>query len=241
VTARTGLDPPRTPAAPGRIDPLEPPELPLGPADLITPIALSALWLGAGILQPLGFVPTLAVIALLVVGAHILLSRRHRSSRPPRASVGAAPRTVVLAREFGLGAVAGLAGLVVTHAIARALFPLWPGGRAELGRLFAIVATDLPPALAIPATALIAVAEELLWRGLSHRALASKLPVSAAVAVGAAWYMICQAGLGAALPVAAALVLGTVTSLLRVWTGRLAASIGLHLVWTLGIVWVTPP
>lgn len=204
---------------------------------LALPLVLSALWLLGGILQPLGFVPTLALIACVIIAVVMRATRANRDLAPPTLA-----RLGPLAAA-GLGAGVGVIGLAVTHLIAWGLLPLWPEGKAELGRLSSLVMAEWPAALAFLSTALIATAEELLWRGLGARALSARLPGQPylALSLGTLWYAVCQAGLGAALPIAAALVLGAVTGLLRLWTGGLAAPVAMHLVWTLGVVWVVPP
>ncbi len=197
----------------------------------VAPVALSAAWLALGLWPLLGFVPTLACLSLVVVGLGLWRARE----------VVLAGERRRLGVDVALGVGLGLVGLALTHGIAAVLFPLWPEGRVEMGRLASLVSAELAPAPAFAATALIGAAEEVLWRGLGHHALSRWLRPWPAVVVGALWYAACQAGLGAVLPVAAAVVLGLVTGGLRVVTGGLVAPLAMHLVWTLGVVFVWPP
>ncbi len=205
-----------------------------GRRQAISPLAmalgLSLLWLLAGIFQPLGFVPSLAIVSILVIvfGA-LYLPRTELPSGFPRW------------KSSLLGIAVGAIGLGLTHLIAIVLFPLWPEGRTEMGRLAALVSAEWPPVPAFLATALIGTSEEILWRGFGHRGLIARYSRILAITLGTLWYALCQVGLGAVLPVVAALVLGAVTGFLRYYTGGLAAPIGMHLVWTLGVVWVFPP
>jgi membrane protease YdiL (CAAX protease family) len=192
-------------------------------------LGLSLLWLLAGIFQPFGFVPSLAIVSVLVIIFGLRFQPRRDAAKVPtwKSSL------------LGLG-VGGI-GLGLTHLIAFVLFPLWPEGRTEMGRLASLVSAEWPPVPAFFATALIGTSEEILWRGLAHRGLIARYSPILAISLGTLWYALCQVGLGAVLPVVAALVLGAVTGFLRHYTGGLAAPIGMHLVWTLGVVWVFPP
>ena len=85
-------------------------------------------------------------------------------------------------------------------------------------------------------TAANGVGEEMFFRG----ALFSALPRRSAIVVTTVLYALTTVGSGIVLLVLAAAMLVAVTAFLRPRTGRLAAPIATHLVWSLGMLLLLP-
>jgi membrane protease YdiL (CAAX protease family) len=142
------------------------------------------------------------------------------------------------ARDFLVGAAAGVALLLGTCAGIAVLERLWPGwgayGRALVGwkggHARAYLLATLP---------VIVAGEELVWRGVVQRWAAERFGRGpAGLLAGAALYALAHAGALNPLLVAAALGCGLVWAWLHLWTDRFVAPFLCHLVWDYAILFV---
>ena len=177
--------------------------------------------------------PMLGTAAAVAVVASLALSSSVRASLRPTV------RVVVL------GFLAGVVLVVATHLGHALLVDHVPGLGDDVARLYGVAAVT-PARMAV--VILIAVAEELLWRGLLLDALQQRrwlrwpgagLDVPAVVAA-AVVYGVAQAGPRSVWLVVAGVGLGVVWGLMGLRFRGLWMPIVAHLVWTLTVLGAWP-
>ena len=136
------------------------------------------------------------------------------------------------------GIAVGAAMTLVTYPAFRLAVQLVPALEPGVEALYAAArARDLAVALAW--TALIIVAEEVLWRGLVLDLLDERMPrLSSALSVGS--YALAQLGSGSLIVLLLALVCGTVWTAQRRATDSLLAPLLAHLIWTPTVILLVP-
>ncbi len=144
-----------------------------------------------------------------------------------------------LAREIGIGVVAGAAMAAATHLCAPAALGLIDGAQAEVDALYANLAHPPGPLAALPVLALAVVAEEVVWRGVAMELLADR-PAWVAVGAAAVAYALPQIASGSWLLCVLALVCGSTWGALRRWRGSITAPMATHFVWNLAIFVLWP-
>jgi len=194
---------------------------------LVVGATLSLAWAAAFVVgvDRAALYPTRGGVAAVVVVVVVRLAPTLRS----------APWSPGRAALFGL--VVGVGSVVATHVGDRLLAPLLPGLGDDIARLQLLAAVT---ASRLAVVVLIALAEELLWRGLILDAL-RQLGMRAPVAVGVAALVYAASQLGPRSPwlVVAAFGCGLLWGALR-WRIGLPAAVAAHLVWTLAILGLVP-
>ena len=144
-------------------------------------------------------------------------------------------------RDLAAGAGAGVALVVATHV----LYPLAAELVPAFGRLVEFLYADISvppgPRAALPLTAVVVLAEEVIWRGvlmeeLRHRYRHRRVRVIMATLLYAVPHMLA----GIPVLVVAAVTMGAAWTLLRLATGRLVAPLVCHMVWSMTIFAVWP-
>jgi len=201
------------------------------------PLLLSLVWWVAFALgQACGAVHAFLVpVAVVVVG--VVVARTPAAARAQWSGRGAGPGAAAGDVVVGLGV--GGASLVCTHLAFPPLATTLPSLGVEIAALYALAGvTTLVTGVA---TVIVALAEELLWRGALAAALPPRWATARRVVVVAVVYGLAQSGGRSAWLVVAAVALGAcwhVLALLR--GGRLCAPAVAHLVWTLGVLGAWP-
>jgi membrane protease YdiL (CAAX protease family) len=203
---------------------------------LASSLLLSLLWAATFVvaLEQDRLYPLLGTVAVVVTVLSLLVapSLRRQLLRP---------RAV----DVALGAGFGIVLVLATQVGFTRMSPHLPGLGADVAVLYGVAAVT-PARLAV--VVVIAVAEELLWRGVLLDALQQRIGpawrvagVDAAAVVGAAVvYGAAQAGPRSVWLVLAGVGLGTVWGLMRVRSRGLWMPIAAHLVWTLTILGAWP-
>lgn len=133
---------------------------------------------------------------------------------------------------LGLGTLAGLVMTLGTALLYEPVTTLVPVLRADAARLHAAFSAPGPLA-ALAVLPLVVIAEEVVWRGLVHAALARRLPPDAAGAVGVVLYTLVLLPTASPALILTAFVAGSCWTFLRVRVDSLAAAVTAHLVWDL--------
>jgi membrane protease YdiL (CAAX protease family) len=171
--------------------------------------------------------PTAALLCGLVLWRAPAVRARFALSRATAVAVGV---------DVVVGVVVGVASVVATELafpVAAGLFPsLEPGVR----ELYAISGVTSATAVAV---VVVAVCEEVLWRGLWVEGLRARGAV-VAVVVAAVAYTLAQAGAGSLWLLLAALSFGVVWGALAWVRPTLWASTVAHLIWTLTVLGLRP-
>jgi membrane protease YdiL (CAAX protease family) len=196
-------------------------------------LALSLLWWGAFVAgRVVGHVSAvLGVLALAI----LFLPLRDRRLRA-RCFAGTARE---LAVDVVAGAIVGVASIALTHAAYPVAVAAAPALATEVARLYVLAGLGLST---LPATLVVIVAEEVLWRAAGPAALAVRgaHPVVAAGS-STALYAAAQSGSGSVWLVAAAFGLGAVWATLAVTRGgRIVAPLVAHALWTLVVLGAWP-
>lgn len=142
-------------------------------------------------------------------------------------------------RLIGIGVLAGLAMTAATYLLYPLIRHLVPGVVPQTGALYATFGQESgwKAALLLP---LVAVAEDIVWRGaVQSAALRRWGPVTGTVAAAAA-YCIAVIPVGSPLLVAIALSCGLYWSALRTWTGSLIPPLTAHLLWDVIVFMLWP-
>lgn len=182
-----------------------------------------------------------AGVAGEIVAWRLVARGRHsvwRVMTPTFVALGAA---AVLAREpiaaarvgHPASAIGGALAGVLLYAATRvfvAVASAWPPFREGTFAVYGL-AGDVPAATAAILACIMAVGEELFWRGLVQARLAGVGPLAGA---GATWlaFIAVNTASGSLPLVAGAVVGGAVWAALAWWTGGILASVLCHVVWT---------
>ena len=203
---------------------------------LASSLVLSLLWAATFVvaLEQDRLYPLLGTVAVLVAVLSLLVAPSLRRQL-------LCPRAV----DVVLGAGFGIVLVLATQVGFTLMSPHLPGLGADVAVLYGVAAVT-PARLAV--VVVIAVAEELLWRGVLLDALQQRTGpawrvagVDVAAVVGAAVvYGAAQAGPRSVWLVLAGVGLGTVWGLMRVRSRGLWMPIAAHLVWTLTILGAWP-
>lgn len=143
-------------------------------------------------------------------------------------------------RDAAIGLVGGVAMAGATHLLYPLGRTLIPALASDVTALYADL--QAPPGVlaALPLLVLVAVAEEVVWRGLLIDALSLSRHLPAAVLASSLFYTLPQVGSGSAVLFGLAVVCGALWGAERVWTRGLLAPTLTHLVWNL-LVFVAFP
>lgn len=179
----------------------------------------------------LGVVAAVVVVVVVVVVPIVAGAMPSMPSLPSLRAAWPRPGGIVI----GLGV--GVVTVVLTHVGYRVLSGSLPGLVEDVARLHRLAGVT-PSRLGL--VVLIAVAEELLWRGLLLDALRQlALRPLVAVSASALIYAASQVGPRSVWLGVAGLGFGVLWGALRLRAG-LAAAVAAHLVWTLAILGLVP-
>ncbi|MFM8409146.1 MAG: lysostaphin resistance A-like protein [Alphaproteobacteria bacterium] len=143
------------------------------------------------------------------------------------------------ALQVGIGLVVGLVMALGTWALFPAATAWVPWIEPDVTRLY--VAFGRPGPLVILLLLPIVVAcEEIVWRGVVHRALADRLDWLPTALVGATLYAAAHSPIGSPALVLTCLCVGFCWDLLRSATGGLVAVFVAHLVWDVAVLVLRP-
>ena len=145
------------------------------------------------------------------------------------------PTLAGTAAGVGAGAFMWLGAFAVTALLAAAAPGLWAGA----GELYAW-ADALPLALALASLVVIVAGEEIIWRGALGLGLAARVGPWAAVAISAASFTLAHVSIGSPLLLVAAALAGGMWTALAIRTRSLWPCFLAHLIWDVGLLWVTP-
>lgn len=173
-------------------------------------------------------------VRMLVAHALLVPLALRLQPQPWRALLALRPQGLLL----GLGA--GLLLYLAGAAVYALLGSLAPTLAAETVQLYAW--RDLLPAawLGPPLALLIALAEEIVWRGAVALPLAARLGLLPGCLLAALAFAAAHLAFGSALLVLAALGLGLAWGLLAVGTRSLAAAAACHALWDLLVLFWRP-
>jgi hypothetical protein len=148
-------------------------------------------------------------------------------------------------RDAVLGLAAGAALVLATHLLYGLAARLLPDLQAVVRQLYAELEAPPGPLAALPITAVVVLAEEVVWRGLLVDELLARLgtaPQRRTALLAAATLLYAVPHLVAGIPVLllAALALGAVWTTLRLATGGLGAPLLSHLVWSAAVFALWP-
>jgi hypothetical protein len=148
-------------------------------------------------------------------------------------------------RDAVLGLGAGAALVLATHLLYGLAVRLVPDLPGVVRQLYAELQAAPGPLAALPLTAVVVLAEEVVWRGLLVDELLARLgdaPPRRAALLAAATLLYAVPHLVAGIPVLllAALALGAVWTTLRLATGGLGAPLLSHLVWSAAVFALWP-
>lgn len=169
----------------------------------------------------------LAAAASIVAGAwSVGPELRERLALPPRAALFAIALGVVL--------------VIATHLAFAVVQRVSPDLAFTIRGLYASIDVGESRIVLTLVTAIVVVAEELIWRGAAFR-LSARRPAPASVAAGSVvLYMLPQLASHAPLLVVAAAGLGTLFAVQRHVTGRLTDALLTHLVWSCSVFVLFP-
>jgi membrane protease YdiL (CAAX protease family) len=168
--------------------------------------------------------------ALLVIAAAALVVRKERLRLVAR-------RTWL--RDLGIGVAVGVGMTAATYGAYAVAARLVPGLAGHVTSLYSAASTERVE-IALAWTAVVAVAEELLWRGPFLDLAAHRFGRRAAVAFFLATYTLAQLGSGSIIVMLAALICGAIWSIERITTHSIVAPIVSHLIWTLVVIHLIP-
>ena len=182
------------------------------------------------------YVP-IGALALLVI-AVVLVASRGASSK-------LFPRTVrEWRRDIAIGVICGALMTGGTYAL-YAISERWIPALAEsVHGLYSNAGTanagTASLTLALAATTMAIVAEELLWRGPLLRLLERRTSRAIAIAISLGTYTLAQGGSGSGILMLAAFMCGAIWLTERLWTRSVVAPLLSHLMWTLIVVHLLP-
>jgi membrane protease YdiL (CAAX protease family) len=131
-----------------------------------------------------------------------------------------------------LGVGLGLALVLATQLGARLLLPLMPPVLTETHKLYGILQGSLEPAHYSPIVALVAIAEELVYRGVVTSLCERKQTPGWTVIIATALYALPLVGSGSWLLVAIGVTLGACLTVAKLRSGSLLVPIVAHVIWS---------
>ncbi|MCG8416795.1 MAG: CPBP family glutamic-type intramembrane protease [Proteobacteria bacterium] len=135
----------------------------------------------------------------------------------------------------------GVLMVTATHAGFRIAVEIFPDLGHEVARLYGDINDTTPGVVfAVPLIAMIATAEEVLWRGIAIELCQHRFSRAFTAMVAIALYALPQLIGGAWILVAAAVVVGTVFTVQRLITGGIVEPLITHAVWSVSIFSLVP-
>lgn len=134
-------------------------------------------------------------------------------------------------RNAAIGIALGAVLVVATQVGARLLLPLLPPVLAETQRLYALLQGSLAPAQCAPVIALVAIAEELVFRGVVTTLCERRFGPRSTVALATALYVLPLAASGSWLLIAIGITLGAVWTIARLRSQSLLVPLLAHVIW----------
>lgn len=128
----------------------------------------------------------------------------------------------------------------VTHLAYGAATVASPDLARSVSALYASIDVSTSPLALALLTAIVVLAEELVWRGVAVELIRGRATTRVVGALSVALYVLPQLGGGEPLLIAAAAVLGSLFALQRLITGRLVAPLLTHAIWSVAIFVVWP-
>lgn len=149
------------------------------------------------------------------------------------------------AARFGWGQAAGglLVGgalLAATHGAWHLVAPWMPGLVERVADLYEDLDQPPGPLAGLPVLGLAVLAEELVWRGAVHRAVAQRQRTIGVLGIVAGLYALPQLLGGMPLMAGVGFGCGVVWGLQRAVTGSLAPPLLAHAVWSAGVFALAP-
>lgn len=187
------------------------------------PVALSQLHRGDvyAVMGPYGLLVIAALSALAHVAHVPVLTPRHA------------------ARSAAMGLGVGVVMTVLTYVVYAGAVRRIPSLAVHVGGLYRASHAE-STAVALAWTAVVVVAEELLWRGWLLVPLARRVGARGAMAISLVTYALAQAGSGSVVMLLAALVCGAIWLALRSTARSILAPLVAHAIWTFTIVHALP-
>jgi membrane protease YdiL (CAAX protease family) len=143
------------------------------------------------------------------------------------------------ARAIAIGLAVGAVMTLLTYPIFRAAVSVMPSLEGQVQALYhGARSTTLAKALAWVAA--LALAEELLFRGVMPDALRSFTSERTAYAIATVIYALAQLGAGSVIVMLMALVCGTLWSIQRIYTRSLLSTLLAHLIWSPTVILFYP-
>jgi len=157
-------------------------------------------------------------------------------------ALGARARPLLRTTAPGALIAVALGGLLVaaTHGAYHVASAASPELERSVRALYASIEVDASRGALVLLTAIVVLAEELVWRGVAIElvgSLGAKVPIAS---ISVALYVLPQLGTGEPLLLAAALMLGSLFAAQRLITGRLVDPLLTHVVWSAAIFVVVP-
>lgn len=144
-------------------------------------------------------------------------------------------KTVGSAVALGVAMVAG------THLCFELATEVFPGLDQSVAALYGEITPRAPAqALTVMLIVIVAIAEEVVWRGLAVELCQGRLGRLAAGTVAVSLYTIPQLVGGSWVLIAAAVAVGSILTAERLQTGGIAAPIVTHAIWSASIFSVLP-
>jgi membrane protease YdiL (CAAX protease family) len=143
------------------------------------------------------------------------------------------------ARDAAIGLGIGAAMTLGTYGAYAVAARLLPGLASRVLSLYVAASTE-QLGLALAWTAIIAGAEELLWRGPLFEIIGKRWGKEIAIAILLGSYALAQLGSGSPIVMLAALVCGAIWTAERLFTKSLVAPLLSHLIWTIVVIHLCP-
>jgi membrane protease YdiL (CAAX protease family) len=138
-------------------------------------------------------------------------------------------------RGLGAGLIMWAGAFAVAALLTRVAPTLWAGA----DELYAW-ADDLALAPALALLIVIVAGEEIIWRGALGLGVAAKLGAWPAVLISAGAFTLAHASIGSPVLLVAAALAGAAWTYLAIRTRSLWAPFVAHLLWDVGLLWLTP-
>jgi membrane protease YdiL (CAAX protease family) len=182
------------------------------------------LWcVGATVAQWVGIWRGIGASALVLGAVTLLWDGPGQRSR-------LAPRL----RALGIGVLGGVVMVLATYGIYPWAARLFPFIGREATHLYGQLGTVT--AVGWLLLTLIVLAEELVWRALVQSALVARLGTAGGVVLAAALYGLAHLPAGSPMLALVALGCGLIWGALAAWTGSVAASFVMHLLWDIAVL-----
>ena len=142
-------------------------------------------------------------------------------------------------RNAAIGIAVGVLMTLSTYVAYDVATKLFPSLASDVEGLYRN-ARSASPAAAIGWTAVVVVAEEMLWRDALVGRATAQFPRRAVVAFSLVTYVAAQCGAGSGVVALAALICGTIWTIERLMTRSVVASLASHMIWTIVVIHIYP-